>query len=141
MKWKRQYLIWLLLLLIVPSLGCQNCLLRLRGARCRPSWSLPSWRGAQPEAPCAPTCNSTGCGSTAYSPPVYGPPGPDYAPYVQQGSVITSEGVPVEQSSTGTPIETNRPIITSGMMSAPTPADTNVLAVPGPETGPLPGNR
>ena len=142
MEMRRQYLIWMLLVLIVPSAGCQSCLTRWRGARCRPSFTLPSLRGARPqaEAPCADPCTTS---ATGFAPAVDA-----YAPYVQPGSVHVTEGVPIDGSSGGIisgPIEqpytTNRPIVSGTIISSsPVPADGNVMTVPGPELGPVPSN-
>lgn len=140
---KRQYLIWMLLVLIVPSTGCQSCLSRFRGARCRPAFTLPTLRGTrtQAEPPCAEGCN------TANYSPAFAPPAESYAPYIQPGSVHI-DGAPVgEGGIVSGPIEssyysTNRPMVSGPVVtSSPVPAEGNILAVPGPELGPLPASN
>ena len=141
---KRQYLIWMLLVLIVPSTGCQSCLARFRGARCRPAFTLPSLRGARPqaEAPC-----TEGCNSANYA-PAFAPPAESYAPYIQPGSVQINEGAPVSDGGVVQgPIDSNyyssnRPIVSGPIVSGgPISSDGNVLAVPGPELGPVPAQN
>jgi hypothetical protein len=128
---KRLYLVTTLMLLTVVATGCQQGKWRLRGARCRPGMSMPTY--AQPPVPSAPpaSCN-----------PAY--PGPGY---MQGSGYMPSEGMVsggvVVQEFPTTPIDgqtqvLQRPIITSPAGNSFD--DGDVIMVPGPEQGPLPNS-
>jgi hypothetical protein len=157
---KRFNLLLILVLVVVVTSGCQHGKWRLRGARCRPGLTMPTYaQNAVPAAPatavaapCAPGY-APGYPATSYPPPGMAPtgympngflpggyPAGAYMPsegFISEGP-ITSDGA-VQGFQTG-PIpaegtEAQRPYIESAPLGTTT---SDVITVPGPEVGPLP---
>lgn len=143
---------WILIAtaMVISTTGCQS--MCRRGARCRPSLSLPTFGmhgnkggGGAPMGPgpgpgpavqgCNSGCNTPGgMQSSGYAPQPYmvGEP-------VQSNEVIVNEYTtgPVE-GPVGAPVQVNRPYIASPATDSP--KSGNFVDVPGPEAGPLPNN-
>ena len=112
---KRIYLVLTLVLLTVVASGCRHGKWRLRGAKCRPGMSMPTYTQppAQMPAPTPPAQCNNGYPSSGYVPgypppgypPSYGGGGGGYVP----GSAYVTEGygdlvlVDVEDNGMGIP--------------------------------------
>lgn len=149
---KRLYLVLTLVLLMAVSNGCRTGRCRLRGAKCRPGMSMPTYTqppgsvpAQPPVGPYNPGFPSPGCAPTGFGyPPGYGCP--PAGAYVPSGAFITGDettsGEVVVQEFPTTPIEgqtqvLQRPIIDSSVTESD---DGSVITVPGPEMGPLPNS-
>jgi hypothetical protein len=131
-------------LLAVVSAGCQHGKWRLRGAKCRPGMSMPTYTQPQPPPQMGgqPQCNP-GYPPTGFVPQEYASPGVmQSSGYVPEGNVVS--GNVIMQEFPTTPIEDQtqvlqRPYVTSPV-SEPTVTGSEVITVPGPEQGPLPSH-
>jgi hypothetical protein len=157
---KRLELVLLLMLVTAVATGCQSGKWRLRGARCRPGMTMPTYAQTSVPPPAAAPCN-TAYPSPGYPPtgyPAAGYPSPGFVPggnvqggYVQGGYVqgdgimpgetITSENAgevfptnPIEEGQTQ---RLQRPYFDSPVVEG---EGGNVITIPGPETGPLPNS-
>jgi hypothetical protein len=155
---KRLKLLFIILLATAVTTGCQHGRWRLRGARCRPGMTMPTYAqttvpavpGAAVAAPCQPgypaaSYPPAGLAPTGYAPGGYMMPG-GYMPggYIPSegfvpGETVTSDNAVGEFQTTPIPMdgttEVQRPYFESPQAEG-TVGD--VITVPGPETGPLP---
>lgn len=123
----------LALLLTSATTGCQQCLSRFRGARCRPGIRLPTFQSPSAQREVAPC--TTGCNSTTQ--PVYVQP---QVGMTSNGTIVNDIGYDDDWTgSTDTQVR-QRPIITSGTIVQGVPSPTDAVIIPGPESGPLPVN-
>lgn len=159
---KRFNLAFILLLVVVVTSGCQHGKWRLRGARCRPGMTMPTYAqtgvpvapppAAAAAAPCAPGY------TTGYPPPGFAPTGYMPGGYMQGGympggypagmynptegfisdGTITSGDAVQGIETTPIPVENGTTVERPYIESAPYESSSNVITVPGPEVGPLP---
>ncbi len=143
---KRLYLVIPLMMLTVAVTGCQQGKWRLRGARCRPGMSMPTYAQPPAQAPMGQAPMGQAPMGQAPCNSGYGPPGyMQGGSYMQSGGYIPNDGMVsgnvVVQEFPTSPIETQpqelqRPIISGPMVDSID--EGNVITVPGPEMGPLP---
>jgi hypothetical protein len=141
MKWLS---IILALVVLTTATGCQSGKWRLRGAKCRPGMSMPTYTqppAQSPGAPCNPGYPPTGYMPPGYLAPGYVGPGYTQSGDMQGGNMMT--GNVVVQEFPTTPIDESTQILQRPYISSPvteTPDEGAVITVPGPEQGPMPHN-
>jgi hypothetical protein len=144
---KRLTLVLTLITLTAAVTGCQQGRCRLRGAKCRPGMSMPTY--AQP--PAQPSAQPPGAPcNTGYPPPGYMPnagymPGGGYMPSGGYGGGYSGGYMPSEGTVSGdvvvqefptAPIEGQTQVLQRPIIESVDEGD--VITIPGPEMGPLP---